>query len=214
MTRAFNSTLNVGKGFKPRKVGLKRTALKRGTVRLKRSAKKKISKADLWRQYGLERPSKPRYNGLKGIYWRLLSEKRRREDFIKYKGECIDQCGKYARDWQDFDAGHFMAAGPSGFDLLFDPVNVNGQLKGCNNPTFSPNAGHGYARGLDKRYGPGTADALYERYCDSAFRGKTTKEWSQIEYDRNIRALLRELKIINGAEDFANHFERVMKDLS
>jgi hypothetical protein len=35
-----------------------------------------------------------------------------------------------------------------------------------------------YRRGLDLRYGAGTADALEERYRDAHFKGKTTEEWS------------------------------------
>jgi hypothetical protein len=43
-----------------------------------------------------------------------------------------------------------------------------------------------YRRGLDARYGPGTADALEERYPECHFKGKTTKEWSKREYEAKI----------------------------
>lgn len=152
--------------------------------------KAKTSKADLWREFGLERPSSPRYEGLKGIYWWLFSRKRRQEDFRKYGGECIDQCGKFASTWQDFDGGHFISAGQCGFGLLFDPLNVHGQLKACNNPTWSPNSSIGFARGIDKRYGAGTSEALYERYRDAHFKGKTTKQWGEREYRQRIIQLL------------------------
>lgn len=156
-----------------------------------------MTKVGLWREYGLERPSKPRYEGLKGIYWHLFSIKVRREDFEQYDGECIDQCGKHAETWQDFDAGHFIAAGGGGFGLLFKRQNVNGQLKGCNNPTFSPNSQLGYRRGLDARYGPGTSDALEEEYRDAHLKGKITKEWTQNEYALRITELINELKAKN-----------------
>lgn len=124
----------------------------------------------------------------------MFSQLRRIQDFNTYGGECIDECGKFADTWHDFDAGHFIAAGGGGFGLLFHPKNVNGQLKGCNNPVFSPNSPHGYARGLDKRYGAGTANELYELYCDAHFKGKTTKEWSQKEYHERILAIQEELR--------------------
>jgi hypothetical protein len=149
--------------------------------------KKRQTKADLWRSYGLTRPSKPRYAGRKGIYWHLLSIKVRRRDFEAFNGECIDQCGGRAQTWRDFQAGHFVAAGHCGFGLLFDEQNVNGQLAVCNNPTFTPDAGYGYGIGLDKRYGPGTAARLMAR------RQEGVKEWGQPEYDARIRALIDDL---------------------
>ncbi len=172
---------------------LKRTAFKRSNKRLKQTPKKKSTKVGVWREYGLEMPYKPRYAGLKGIYWYLLSIKVRKRDFKEYSGECIDMCGKYATDWHDFDGGHFISAGEGGFDLLFDERNVNGQLKGCNNPTFSPNSQIGYAKGLDIRYGKGTADKLWERYQNKNKIGGTTKEWSQNIYDLKIKELLLDI---------------------
>lgn len=182
---------------------MKRTQIKRGASQLTRTPFRKKTKpytpnkavlvrsktkAELWRNYGLERPPKPRYEGLKGIYWYLFSIKIRTRDFTAFHGECIDQCGKVAKDWHEFDAGHFVAASKGGFGLLFDEQNVNGQLKGCNNPTFSPNSSIGYAYGLDDRYGAGTAEKLWNR------RNLITKEWSQIEYHERILALQEDLK--------------------
>jgi hypothetical protein len=50
-----------------------------------------------------------------------------------------------------------------------------------------------YRRGLDTRYGPGTADALEERYRDSHFKGKLTKEWSKREYEAKIEEIKERL---------------------
>ena len=147
---------------------------------------KKQTKADMWREFGLERPSSPRYEGLKGIYWRIFSEKRRKEDFEKY-GTCIS-CGKRVNSWQDFDPGHFIPAGGGGFALLFHPQNVNGECKRCN--AFDEMHLFGYAEGLDERYGPGTAERLKEMYNDAHFKGKITKEWGQVEYRARIAELL------------------------
>lgn len=157
-----------------KRVGFAKTASKK-------SGKKK--KTSIWEQYGLKRPRYIRYSGRKGVYWWLFSQKIRQRDFEKYNGECID-CGDKADTWQELQAGHFVPASKGGFGLLFDEQNVNGQLPKCNNPTFSPMSLIGYAKGLDKRYGPGTADTLIQR------KQTTTKEWSQIEYDTKIRDLM------------------------
>jgi hypothetical protein len=78
----------------------------------------------------------------------------------------------------------FISAGGGGFALLFDERNVNGECQYDN----AFNGAHLllYRRGLDVRYGPGTADALEERYRDSHFKGKTTKGWSKKVYEAKI----------------------------
>ena len=50
-----------------------------------------------------------------------------------------------------------------------------------------------YRNGLDNRFGPGTADALVERYKDSHFKGEITKEWSKREYETKIEELTAKL---------------------
>lgn len=100
-----------------------------------------------------------------------------------FDGECIDMCGKFAENWWEFDCGHFVPASNCGFGLLFDRKNLNGQIKSCNNPRFSPHSPIGYALGLDKRYGAGTAAALFKR------KGEKTKEWSKSEYEKQIKLL-------------------------
>jgi hypothetical protein len=50
-----------------------------------------------------------------------------------------------------------------------------------------------YRRGLDTRYVPGTADALEERYRDSHFRGKITREWSQAIYKEKLEEIKNKL---------------------
>jgi hypothetical protein len=173
--------------FSKRRAGLARVSKNRANIALR--IKKRQTKLFIWEQYGLKKPSYVRYVGLLGVYWYLFSMKVRQRDFKRFGGECIDQCGGYAESWHNFDAGHFVAASKGGFGLLLDEVNVNGQLKRCNNSQLSPNTSVGYKKGLDKRYGPGTADALKSRTNDS------TPEWSEKEYDEHIRALMGELRL-------------------
>lgn len=134
-----------------------------------------------------------RYKGLKGKYWTLFSEYIRRRDFDRY-GSCIS-CGKTVSDWREFDAGHFISAGGGGFALLFDERNVNGECQYDN--AFNQNHLLLYRRGLDARYGPGTADALEERYRDSHFKGKTTKEWTKAVYEQKIQEMKDKLETLS-----------------
>lgn len=133
-----------------------------------------------------------RYKGVKGKYWTLFSEYVRRRDFTRY-GTCIS-CGKRLSDWREFDAGHFIPAGSGGFALLFDERNVNGECPYDN----AFNGAHLllYRRGLDERYGPDKADALEERYRDSHFKGKTTKEWSKREYETKIEEIKEKIALM------------------
>lgn len=141
----------------------------------------------VWKDFGI-RAVHLRYksNPLKGLYWYLFSIKVRKRDFEKY-GTCIS-CGTPVFSWREFDAGHYIAAGQCGFALLFDERNVNGECGGCNG--FDGTHLIGYAKRLDERYGEGTAQKLYDRYCDVQFKAKITKEWSAGEYRAAISQLL------------------------
>ena len=165
----------------------KKKSPKRGIGRIKRKVsskgQKRATEADLKRQWNVPVLTQLRYKGIKGIMWYWTSISVRQRDMELFDGECIDMCGKFAENWWEFDCGHFVPASNCGFGLLFDRKNLNGQLKACNNPRFSPHSPIGYALGLDKRYGPGTAAALFKR------KGEKTKEWNKIEYERQIKLL-------------------------
>lgn len=144
--------------------------------------KKKTSKKDLLRQWGL--PEKFQWRGLaykqpyqKGIYWYWFSLEVRKRDVEKY-GTCVS-CGKPIGMY--CDAGHFMPAGDCGRDLIFDPRNVNAECKGCN--AFDKTHLLGYAQNLDKRYGKGTAQKLRDRR--KAYKESKTpvKDFSAREYE-------------------------------
>lgn len=123
-----------------------------------------------------------RYKGIKGKLWDVFSKYIRQRDFKKY-GTCIT-CGKKLNSWQEGDAGHFAPASNCGFDLLFDEKNVHLECKGDNG--FNPGHLIQYKTNLIKRYGQKFVDDLEERYNDSRYRGKTTKEWIKKEYQAKI----------------------------
>ena len=80
---------------------------------------------------------------------------------------------------------------PEEFALLFDERNVNGECQYDN--AFNDDHLRLYRRGLDGRYGPGTAHALEDRYRDSHFKGKVTKEWTKREYEARIEEIKEKL---------------------
>lgn len=151
--------------------------------------KKKLTQKEIWAQYGLLKPQNPRYTGLKGIYWHVVSEFVRRRDFALWKGACIS-CGKRASNWKQYQAGHFVAAGTGGFALLFDLKNISAECGYCNG--FDENHLIGYERNLDARYGKGTAQKLKDRYAKSRW-GTPVKAWNDRQYDHAIKQLQGEL---------------------
>ena len=96
----------------------------------------------------------------KGIAWYWCSRYIRERDERKY-GSCIS-CGKKAK----LQAGHFIPASKCGNEMLMLEENLSGECARCN----CWDEGHllGYERGLDERYGKGTAQKLKDLY----FRNK------------------------------------------
>lgn len=163
-------------------------AIPRATKKEPNPKARKPTQKELWALYGLNRPAKPRYDGLKGIFWNVVSEYVRRRDFQTY-GTCIS-CGKRMESWRQMQAGHFIAAATGGFKLLFDLRNINGECGYCNG--FDQNHLIGYERELNDRYGNGTAKKLKELYTKSR-HGTPAKAWNDKQYDEAIRALQAEL---------------------
>ena len=149
--------------------------------------KKKGNEKELEALYGFKM-TYWRYKGLKGIYWNLLSQYVRRRDFIKY-GTCIS-CGRKFDSWHESQAGHYAPAGNCGFALLFDPLNINAECPACNNPRISPGKLIPYRANLVKRYGEEAVKKLDARYQ----KKEMMKEWTQREYDVEIRKLQAKLQ--------------------
>lgn len=156
---------------------------------MKRSGfkKKKGNEKELEELYGMKM-TYWRYKGLKGLYWNLVSQYVRRRDFNKF-GTCIS-CGKLFQDWHDSQAGHYAPAGNCGFSLLFDFKNINAECPPCNNPKFSPGKLIPYRANLVKRYGEAHVKRLDQRY----YQKEMMKEWTQKEYDIEIRKLQKKLQ--------------------
>lgn len=151
-----------------------------------------MSKVALWREYGLERPSSPRYkaNERKSIYWWLVSRFSRIRDFRKYE-TCIS-CGKKIERWEDSQGGHFAPAQGCGIGLLFDAYNVNAECPRCN----GNDEGHliGYRRGLIERYGVAVVEDIESRYLYHQRHPGEQKEHTQGQYHDLIVELIALMK--------------------
>ncbi len=67
---------------------------------------------------------------------------------------CIS-CGKIVH-WKDADCGHFVNR--KHLSVRWNEQNCNAQCRSCNR--FNEGSLYMYSKGLDKKYGPGTADKL------------------------------------------------------
>lgn len=93
-----------------------------------------------------------------------------------FGGKCIS-CGKFYQ-YEDFDAGHFISR--NCLQLRYDEKNVNAQCRLCNR--FRNGEQALYAKGLDIKYGKGTADKLLNIYQKS----KSNIEKFSIEFYQDI----------------------------
>lgn len=122
----------------------------------------------------------------KGAYWYYFSLFIRQRDVEAY-GTCIS-CDKPITV-ETSQAGHFMPAATCGRDMLFDPMNVNAECSPCN--AWDETHLLGYADGLDRRYGVGTAATLRarrEQYQRDS-KEKAIKDWKASEYAEKIKLL-------------------------
>lgn len=152
--------------------------------------KKKQTKADFLREWGLPYPSF-QYHHLryknppeKGVYWYYFSLYVRQRD-VEQWGTCIS-CGK-AITMETAQGGHFLPASSCGRDLLFDERNVNAECARCN----AWDEGHlfGYERGLIERYGQEAVSELKEKYAARKASGEVLKDWSAEKYREMIKKL-------------------------
>lgn len=156
--------------------------------RKKHTKTRKSSKASIMRLYGVPVTAWMRYKNPieKGIYWYLFSKAVRMRDCFKY-GVCIS-CGRRIKV-DTCDAGHFIPAGDCGPELLFDPRNVNAECFHCN--AWDGLHLFGYARGLDSRYGEGTAEELLRRHREHKNTKPAPKDFTRKEYVAKILELQR-----------------------
>lgn len=167
----------------------KRTPLKKAA---KRPAKPRRTKKDMWADYGLVRPAKPRFSGLRGIAWHVLSLYVRERDLKAFGQVCVN-CGN---EKTDFHGGHFIPAGKCGWDgLSLDELNIHAECSYCN---FRDKTKLNYARNLDLRYGPGTAQKLRDRYYEYASSKDSYKNYTQDEYRQFISKYKALLQTLSG----------------
>lgn len=88
-------------------------------------------------------------------YWSIYI--RMRDSDRHGMADCIS-CG-VRKHWKEMQNGHFISRSSS--SLRFDDENCNAQCVSCN--MFKQGNQYAYAKGIDLKYGDGTADKLYNR---------------------------------------------------
>lgn len=158
----------------------------------------KESKADFLRRWGLPYP-KFQFGNLrykhppeKGVFWYFFSIFVRLRDVLKW-GTCIS-CGRPIT-FDTCQAGHFMPASNCGRDLLFNYRNVNAECPRCNG--FDEAHLLGYAEGLDKRYGEGTAANLRKQRDEYLASKSPLKDFGREYYENEIRKIKVEIETLS-----------------
>lgn len=169
--------------FKPRpplKRATMRSVGRRFNTRKKRTGRrKKLTKADFKRMWGLHPSAWMRYSGLKGIYWHYFSRWIKERDYREWGGLCITCLKPVFRE--DANTCHTFAARRCGFALLFHKLNNHLGHSKCNNPRFTPGAGVLDGLHVEQRYGAGTVASL-----ETLLRANE-KEWTKEEYIMRLK---------------------------
>lgn len=149
------------------------------------ATKPKKTISGIKRAYGVPVTAWMRYKNPieKGIYWHFFSLAIRKRDVEKWGG-CIS-CGREITVYT-CDAGHFIPAASCGPLLLFHLLNVNAECSRCN--AWDDLHLLGYAKGLDRRYGEGTAEKLLQSHRENK-AGPVVKDFKREEYKLMINKL-------------------------
>lgn len=97
--------------------------------------------------------------------------------------KCID-CGGTAH-WTEVDCGHFVPRGR--LSVRWEEKNCAAQLKACNGPFLGRQ--YEFGKGLDERWGQGTADTMIEA-------GHQTKKWTSEELEKLIVHYKKEVECL------------------
>lgn len=94
----------------------------------------------------------------RGPAWDAFSLYIRLRDAAPFTGLCVCITCGHAYHYKQMDAGHFIAWN-KGNATKYHEQNVNAQCKRCNG--FGAGEQYVYAKAIDRKYGPGTADRLF-----------------------------------------------------
>ena len=112
------------------------------------------------REFDIPTKHQFRWKGVRGVVWFFLSLKVRLRDAKKY-GTCV-ACSKPLK-WDEGFGGHYIAVARAPGLLSIDEKNVHLECNRCNNPSWVPDSSIPFGAELNKRYGKGFAEKLYER---------------------------------------------------
>ena len=104
------------------------------------------------------KPKRKSVSQLKKLADQKFSQAVRLRDSDKYGNAPCITCG-VVKPWKQMQAGHFVSRKVS--LLRYDDENVNAQCVGCN--MFKAGEQYAYSIALDKKYGGGTAEKLWNQ---------------------------------------------------
>ena len=87
----------------------------------------------------------------------------------------------------DYDAGHYRSVG-SAKHMEFHTLNIHGQCKKCNNPTWGGHDKDVYTKELIKRIGPGLVDKINSDQRDRKYTIQDLERLEQLFKDK-VKAL-------------------------
>lgn len=93
--------------------------------------------------------------------WRLVTDYCRIRDWYRYDGKCV-ATGQYFDNWKLLQGGHYIEYTKCHVLFKFDVRNVHAQSPASNKFDDKNTTGYRYAKELERRYGAGYVEMLWE----------------------------------------------------
>lgn len=183
---------------------MKRAYLKRGTSQLARSGFKRktyaqVKEATIAKQKSLKvakRASKTKSKGYQPPkwftsiklgshgstpaqkkYWKITSDKYRKEDFERYKGKCVS-CPTRLKRWQDGQLAHYKAWSICNSWFKYERMNLALSCANCNRLSDGV-TGMAFGKELQRRHGATVLAWIEEK--NKEYRGQKMEVWEIVE---------------------------------
>ena len=105
-------------------------------------------------------------------------------------GNCID-CGERG-EWHEFDTGHFISR--DRLATRWDEMNCAAQKSSCNR--FHSGRQFEFSKGLDNRYGAGTADSILAKSYQEIKYSTVEMKDLIVYYQEKVERLLKDKKFV------------------
>jgi hypothetical protein len=205
MQKAWNSTLNVGKGFKSRGKPLKRSPFKRKAVKSrKRPLKAPVARVKLESWLRAIPESQSHGSGtLQKRLWRVKSDFVRIRDWHTFDGRCV-ATGKKIAHWSEGQAGHLKPYSKCNGMFKFNEMNIHMQSYASNKwPTRDD--WKNYEAELERRYSDQFVPAIE----------RSNRDWPlKFTNEQVVDEIKRTLKMLGMCKEQPDYYPRVMSLLA